>query len=242
MKTRSELIHSEYDSLQGGQVALFLYRLSNLCLKADGAALLPVEVFDGDNFVGLEEVADVTLPSEDRFCIIPKSHSFIRAITMGVFKIHPELKMSIKKLTDNGFEDVEGMEDDSDDSSLVILAVVPEVNRSRYDAVKESIKILYNDCKTKMEDYDAKYTLRLTNSLEGEPADYVDEMRKKLKDTRDSYAKMRDEMKETKLKELEDAYERYQANEAEKKAKQQEEENATNSEVGLSMNMGEWED
>ena len=54
---------------------LLSYRYMNLCVKAEMGALMPVSILTTTGPKDLENVADVGLPNEYQFAIIPKSPS-----------------------------------------------------------------------------------------------------------------------------------------------------------------------
>lgn len=238
MSVTSDLILKEYDRLQGGQVALLLYRLMNLCLKAEAAALLAVEIVTDGDKVNLEDVANVFNPQEDQYCIIPQDESFLFPISKGLVKLHPEFKIELKLLSDEGLEDFSADEDSESSSKMkVILATVPKVDKNRHDILIDAVDVLYNDCKSRLEQYKADYLARLTNSLEGHSAEDADEMRKQFDETTDQYSEMRDKMRDEKKDEIEKAYEMYKANQEEISTNQKEEQMAKGRDKMLSMNM-----
>lgn len=80
-----------------GYVALLNYRYTNLCVKAELGALLPVTVI-ADKEYNLEDVAVVFTPTEYQFDIHPKLRDYLQPIIDGIFDVHPEFKLEIQQV------------------------------------------------------------------------------------------------------------------------------------------------
>ena len=85
-------IHDLANKLKGYNV-LFNYRLSNLCIKAEPTALMPVTVLVADTEYNLEEVANIMRPDDFSFDVYPKNPNNLQEMINGIFDAHPEFKM-----------------------------------------------------------------------------------------------------------------------------------------------------
>ena len=99
-------IHDLANKLKGYNV-LFNYRLSNLCVKAEPTALMPVTVLVADTEYNLEEVANIMRPDDFSFDVYPKNPNNLQEMINGIFDAHPEFKMELKtdKAEQEGAED-----------------------------------------------------------------------------------------------------------------------------------------
>ena len=79
-----------------GYNMLFNYRMSNLCVKAEPTALMPVTVFVAGTEYNLEEVANILKPDDFSFDVYPKNQNNLQDIISGIFDVHPEFKMELK--------------------------------------------------------------------------------------------------------------------------------------------------
>ena len=235
MKLNIEIIQDEYDHTLSRRVSLLMFCYLNLCTKAEPAALLSVPVTIGGKSYGLEEVTEVMLPNEEQFILVPKKNAYISAILRGLMKEHPEFKNELKVFDGEKLLNPDEVEDE--DPIQLILSTIPEVNKDRHDALLEAVDIFYDKCKVEMEKYKVSYTAQLMRALQDETSENPDEAKDQLEQTNDTYAKMRDELKEKKVKEVEDAYQRYLAKETEKENLRKEEEEARGEKAGFSLNM-----
>ena len=123
---------TEIDSAQkklSAYVTLLSYRYMNLCVKAELGALMPVNVYVGDESYNIEDVANVCSPDEFQFAVYPKNENNQQAIIQGVYEAHPEFKMEMKN-----------------DGGSYILYTMPVVDENRHDLLMNAIKGLYEEC------------------------------------------------------------------------------------------------
>ena len=144
-------IYKEYD-LYGddlsGHCARFAYRLMNLCVKAEEVSLLPVEVLVEGELQKIEECCVIAKKDEYSFMVVPNFEEDLPAIAQGVFLEHPEFKQDIQSMTVDGVDE-EGKPVSSDIAYL--LLTMPKVDDDRYKVLKDSAKVLYDECKAAME-------------------------------------------------------------------------------------------
>ena len=155
------VIITEFSSLSEkltNQCVIFSYRLKNLCIKAEPASLLSIQVnIDGQN-KNLEECACVGKGDDDyTFKIIPLFEEDLQQVSMAIRKVHPEFKQDREKLQ---IDDVDManviISEDMEDAKKVkeipyILLTMPVVNDNRYDALKNGVKVCYDKCKVEMD-------------------------------------------------------------------------------------------
>lgn len=219
-----------------GYLGLFSYRLMNLCVKAEPASLLSVELKSGDTSFGLESLADVGQTDEYHFVIIPKDRSLVSDIVKGIVKVHPEFKYEIKRMDQNTV-------DDDEEADVYLYISMPEVNEDRKDALKDSVNVLYDECKLKCDLTFDKYLEEISAKLISAPENEKKEGKEQLEKLHDQIQGMMDGYKEKKLKEIEDGYQLYLKEKEDEIESKQKMERAHNSNAGMSMRMfGEEED
>jgi len=183
-----------------GYNMLFNYRLSNLCVKAEPTALMPVTVLVADTEYNLEEVADIMRPDDFSFDVYPKNPNNLQDIITGIFDFHPEFKMELK--TDKAEQ--EGAEDKHH-----VFYTMPPVDKDRRKLLNETTKIFHKEC---MVNLDATYVELQARLVEVyakmSPLD-IDEARKGFKNVYDKAKDECDKILQLKLNEIEEGYQHY---------------------------------
>ena len=162
-----------------GYVMLFNYRLSNLCVKAEPTALMPVSVFVADTEYNLEEVANIMRPDDFSFDVYPKNQNNLQEVIGGIFEAHPEFKMELK---------IDKAEHEGGEDKSHLLYTMPPVDKNRRKLLDEAAKIFHKECKVNL---DATYA----------------ELQPRLVD--DTARDQCDKMLEQKQNEIEEGYQRY---------------------------------
>ena len=120
-------------------MTLLNFRYINLCVKAEAASLIPVNVNIFGEDKDIEEVAEVAIQDDYHLAVFPKNDEYIRYITQGVINVHPEFKLSMKTMK-VGAEERQYLEYE-----------MPEVDKNRYDFLNEAVKSLYDEAKLKID-------------------------------------------------------------------------------------------
>ena len=94
----------EAQQKMNGYAVYMNYQFMHFGVKAEPAALLSVEVEVGGERMNLEDVADVAIPQDDQFALIPKEQDFLFDICKAVAQAHPDYKIGQKSM--NGAEDL----------------------------------------------------------------------------------------------------------------------------------------
>ena len=92
-----------------------------------------------------------------------------------------------------------------------ILATMPDVTDERYNILNEGVKLLYENCKAKMEAAILKSDAKLAGLLVGESKDTVDEVTDAIDMIKKEWNDKREQTRNEKLKEIEDAYQKWLA-------------------------------
>ena len=163
---------------------LFNYRMSNLCVKAEPTALMPVTVFVAGTEYNLEEVANILKPDDFSFDVYPKNQNNLQDIISGIFDVHPEFKMELK--TDKA--EMEGGAD-----TQHVFYTMPPVDKDRRKLLNETTKTFHKECMVNLDVTYAELQARLV------------ELKKVYDDARDEC----DKMLQLKLNEIEEGYQRY---------------------------------
>ncbi len=197
-------LYTKLSNLSG----MFGYQLQNLCVKAEPVALLTIEVnVEGEN-QKLEDCTTVAQNDEYSFMIVPHYEDDIPALEQGILKAHPEFKLEKKTMTVDSI-DLKG--NPKEVEHPYILATMPNVTDERYDILNESVKLLYDNCKAKMEAAILKSDTKLAGLLVSEGKDTVDEVTDAIDTIKKEWTDKRDQTRDEKLKEIEDAYQKWLA-------------------------------
>ncbi len=191
----------EIDNLEkklNGYNMLFNYRMTNMCVKAEPIAMLPVTVNVANTMYNIEEVATAIRPDDFTFDVYPNNQNNLQDIIDGVFEMHPEFKMEIK--TDK---------DENDNDVRHIIYTMPEVDKDRRDLLTETVKAFHKECKADFDATYAKLQLRLVEPYSSMSPEEVDEANREFKNILDSLSEESDKMLEAKLSEIEEGYQRY---------------------------------
>lgn len=194
-----------------GYVGFLNYKYANLCIKAEPMALIPVTVDIEGEERKIEEVCEVAARGEFTFVVVPNFEEDLPAIAKAVAFFHPEFKQDIERMR------VEVPEEGPMDAQLLLLTM-PVVDDERYDVLKESVKLFYDDCKAKMEVAKANSEARVSALLAGESEETGNALKKEI----DKLIKTMDGQRESayndKLKEIEEAHQKWQQDKQEAEA------------------------
>ena len=196
--------------------AIMYFSYKNLCVKAEEASLLPITVEIEGEGRKLEDVATIMQKDEYRFALVPNYDDEMAALAEGVAKIHPEFKQSRETISVDP-EDGSGPRD-----VAYLLLTMPDVDNERYDLLKEYVDALYDECKAKIEKAVADAEIQLAIHGEGETSEYMDQVRKAMKENRDQWQEHCKNMHDEKRKEIEDGHQRWLAGNAEQQKASQE--------------------
>ena len=207
------------------------YRYLNLCVKAEEASLLPIQVPIEDEFKNLEDVAYAGKRTGDDYSlyIVPKIQDDMRDIQQAVMKFHPEFIQEVQK------EKVNAGEDGGEQEVQLLRLKMPEVNDDRYDVLKQGANTFYDMCKADMEKARMEADMQFAALGIDEKPEDMDKVKKGVDETNDMWVKKRDQLRDDKLKEIEEAHNQWLADQQASAQKKQEEHAAHNEEVGSSM-------
>lgn len=197
-------LYTKLSNLSG----VFGYQLQNLCVKAEPVALLTIEVnVEGEN-QKLEDCTTIAKNDDYSFTIVPHYEDDIPALEQGILKAHPEFKLKKKTMTVDSM-DLKG--NPKEVEVPYILATMPDVTDERYDILNEGVKLLYENCKVKMEAAILKSDAKFAELLLGENKDTVDEVTDAIDMIKKEWNDKRDQTRDDKLKEIEEAYQKWLA-------------------------------
>ena len=197
-------LYTKLSNLSG----VFGYQLQNLCVKAEPVALLTIEVnVEGEN-QKLEDCTTVAKNDDYSFTIVPHYEDDIPALEQGIFKAHPEFKLKKMTMTVDSI-DLKG--NPKEVEVPYILATMPDVTDERYNILNEGVKLLYENCKAKMEAAILKSDTKLAGLLVSEGKDTVDEVTDAIDMIKKEWNDKREQTRDEKLKEIEDAYQKWLA-------------------------------
>ena len=209
------------------------YQFMHFSVKAEPAALLSVDVKIDGNSVNLEDVADVSLPADDQFALIPKDNAFLFPISKAIAQSHPEYQQEQKNLDENAAQS----EEESDEVTKYILCTMPEVNKDRRDAGMDYVKTLYDETSARMSTAHSAYTAKIANKLVGANQEELDEANDQLKELHDQHKSMIDDYRSEKEKQIEEAYQKYLKGKAESEQAESERQAARGENAGKRINL-----
>ncbi len=237
MRNSVRLLLKEAQQKMDAYAVYMNYQFMHFSVKAEPAALLSVDVQIDGNSVNLEDVADVSLPADNQFALIPKDNVFLFPISKAIARSHPEYKQERRDLDENAAQS----EEESDEVNKYILCTMPEVNKDRRDAGMDYVKTLHEEASARMDSTNSAYTAKIAAKLVGANQEELDEANGQLKELYDQHKSMLDSYRSEKEKQIEEAYQKYLKGKAESEQVESERQAARGEGVGKRMSMESFE-
>ncbi|MCR4766198.1 MAG: ribosome recycling factor [Bacteroidaceae bacterium] len=217
MRKAVKTLIEEFKAKVGGYAVLLQYRYMNLCVKAEPASLLSLEVVDSEGeTMGLEQAAYVLQVNDYVFEVVPKDEELLFPICKAFIQSHPEFKQDV----------ITSKEEDrlnrQDEEEKHVLLTMPDVDKNRYDVLMNAVSTLYKECVVQIDKAKNVYVIKLTSKMEGESSKDIDEAKDTLEAEYKKHKDLVKEYRETKEKEIEEAYQRWLTKQGEKDIEQQE--------------------
>ena len=222
----------EVNRKMDGYIVLLSFRYMNLCVKAEVASLLPVNITDEGTSYDIEEMADVAVANDYQMVVYPKYSEVLPQIIEGIAEAHPEFKMSIKKgrMTYANPDDTDH-DDDSDvkpkkqpvnldkfpagelgddNTGLFLVYTMPDVDKNRRDLLTAAVKSLHAECMMRIDSLFAHHAEIFTNFLTSATSlKDGDLLKNRLQQIYDEHKERADMLRDEKIQEIDDAYARY---------------------------------
>ena len=230
-------IYKEFDQYGddlSGHCARFSYRLMNLCVKAEEVSLLPVEVLIDGDLQRIEECSKIAKKDEYTFMVVPNFEEDLTAVAQGVFLEHPEFIQKVESMTVDGVDE-EGKPVSSDMPYL--LLTMPAVDDDRYKVLKDSAKLLYDECKAAMELATAGADVKLPPLMVDESEEDIKRFKKMRDKLEADWNGHREKVYQEKLQEIEDAHNLWMADNVESILDRFEDDAAHNDNAGSSFRL-----
>lgn len=229
----------EAQQKMNGYAVYMNYQFMHFGVKAEPAALLTVEVEVGGERTNLEEVADVALPQDDQFALIPKEQDYLFAICKAVAQAHPDYKIKQKPMDEDGEEN--GEEESSDgEEDRYVLCTMPEVNDDRHDAGMDYVKAIYEEMTGKIDAVNAAYGAKIAKQLAGAKPEEMDEAKEELQKVYDQIKDICKSYREEKEKQIEKAYQDYLKKKAEAEQAESERQAARGEDKGMKLDLSQF--
>lgn len=177
--------------------ALLSFRFSNLCVKAELGALLPVTVLTEEEH-NLEDVAKIAIPQEDQFEIYPKLNHYTQQIIDGIMEVHPEFKLEMKQ--DEGSKDPKAKH---------LLYTMPDVDDNRRKLLTETAGVFHKECLANIDATYTHYADMFAGVYEKMSDEEVQELKEVLSHIRNEYKEKVEKQYMDKIDEIDEAYDRY---------------------------------
>lgn len=213
MRTSVYNLLREVQQKMSGYAVFMNYQFMHFSVKAEPAALLSVEVDMDERSMNLEDVADVAIPEEDQFALIPKNQEILFAICKAVAQVHPDYKIELKSMNKKD-ENAEGSES-YDGEDKYVLCTMPEVNDDRHDAGMDYVKAIYEEMTAKIDAANAAYDVKIAKQLTEAKPEEIDEAKEELRKLYDQIMEICKSYREEKEKQIESAYQEYLTKKAE---------------------------
>ena len=193
----------EAQQKMNGYAVYMNYQFMHFGVKAEPAALLSVEVEVGGERMNLEDVADVAIPQDDQFALIPKEQDFLFDICKAVAQAHPDYKIGQKSINGEEEDSLDGEED------RYVLCTMPEVNDDRHDVGMNYVKAIYEEMTAKIDTTHAAYGAEIIKQLASAKPEEIDEAKEELQKIYDQMKDICKSYREEKEKQIEEAYQDY---------------------------------
>jgi ribosome recycling factor len=227
-KSINELF-DETKQKMNGHTMLYYFHLSNLCITADPMALLSSTVkIDGQD-LNLEDVANVAIPNDKQFAIMPKDAEYLLPITKAIKLEHPEFELEEKTEKD----EITG------EDNVVIYYTMPEMKQERHNVCMEYIKAQFDVTNAKLEAIFSQGSAKVAFKMNGASEENLQLAKDKMQEIYDWHTNTLKKLREDKEKEVEDAFQAYLAGEQEETKASEEKQAAEGVDSVFSMNMGE---
>lgn len=198
----------EAQQKMNGYAVYMNYQFMHFGVKAEPAALLSVEVEVGGERMNLEDVADVAIPQDDQFALIPKEQDFLFDICKAVAQAHPDYKIGQKSINEEE-DSLDGEED------RYVLCTMPEVNDDRHDVGMNYVKAIYEEMTAKIDTTHAAYGAEIIKQLASAKPEEIDEAKEEFQKIYDQMKDICKSYREEKEKQIEEAYQDYLKKKAE---------------------------
>lgn len=190
----------EAQQKMNGYAVYMNYQFMHFGVKAEPAALLSVEVEVGGERMNLEDVADVAIPQDDQFALIPKEQDFLFDICKAVAQAHPDYKIGQKSINEEEEDSLDGEED------RYVLCTMPEVNDDRHDVGMNYVKAIYEEMTAKIDTTHAAYGAEIIKQLASAKPEEIDEAKEEFQKIYDQMKDICKSYREEKEKQIEEAY------------------------------------
>lgn len=240
MTKEISLLLGELKSRLNAYVGLMGFRFSNLCVKSDPVAMLPIAVeINGEPYY-IEDTCDITQPNEFQLMLYPKSEDLINQLSRGVLATHPEMKQERMAMLDDDTHKVVPVQDVKEGDKVAAYCIrltMPTVNKDRHDVLTDSVKLFYDDTMANIDGNCAAYTERIPVELQEHPnqAEEIEAAKEALKKLRSQFEEQAKKIRDEKTQEIEDAYQKYLADKS--KIQQEQEEQLAEEEAITSIKM-----
>ena len=225
-KSINELF-DETKQKMNGHTMLYYFHLSNLCITADPMALLSSTVkIDGQD-LNLEDVANVAIPNDKQFAIMPKDAEYLLPITKAIKLEHPEFELEEKTEKD----EITG------EDNVVIYYTMPEMKQERHDVCMEYIKAQFDVTNAKLEAIFSQGSAKVAFKMNGASEENLQLAKDKMQEIYDWHTNTLKKLREDKEKEVEDAFQAYLAGEQEETKASEEKQAAEGVDSVFSMSM-----
>ena len=227
MKLDVELQIKEYDGVLSGYTVLLVFRLMNLCVKAEPASLLPAVVLFRGAEKKIEEVANVGVMADDQLDVYPFHDELLVPIGQAIMDVHPEFRQELKNVK---------IENQEKELNFIRLHM-PEVNDDRKKVLLDGVDNFAKVTKEQLDATKSKYKVRVDQKLYKSSKDEIEEAKNRMDELYDQYSKRADKAVEDKKKEIEEAYQLWLEKKAQKQMEMQEQQAASGDDVKSSMKM-----
>lgn len=199
---------------------------TNLCVKADPAALMSTSITSGGESKHIEDTADVVVPEWNKFFIAPHEGFDITAVAAGISSAHPEFKKEFYQMKKSP---------EGDDAVFVMMLTVPPVNKERHDILIKGVDTCLEAFNASVDYANAAAVVKMAPFLIGASKEDQDAAKELLTTRGDELKKQAADAAAAKKKEIDEAHQKYLEENKDKLSELEEIKQAANPEAATSM-------
>lgn len=199
---------------------------TNLCVKADPAALMSTSITSGGESKHIEDTADVVVPEWNKFFIAPHEGFDITAVAAGISSAHPEFKKEFYQMKKSP---------EGDDAVFVMMLTIPPVNKERHDILIKGVDTCLEAFNASVDYANAAAVVKMAPFLIGASKEDQDAAKELLTTRGDELKKQAADAAAAKKKEIDEAHQKYLEENKDKLSELEEIKQAANPEAATSM-------
>lgn len=199
---------------------------TDLCVKADPAALMSTSITSGGEAKHIEDAADVVIPEWNKFFIASHEGFDITDVASGIASVHPEFTQEFFQMKKSP---------EGEDAVFVLMMTVPPVNKERHDVLIKSVDACLEAFNASVDYANAAAEVKMAPFLIGASKEDKDAAKELLSTRGDELKKQAADAAAAKKKEIDEAHQKYLEENKDKLSELEEIKQAANPEAATNM-------